>query len=172
MDEHEEADVLSVVARGDASEQLELVEASFDPVALSVERFVVGDRAHAISLGRVRGSHAGVCNHRPDGGGVIGFVGENGLGAVVPDQGGSETAMLSTSTRFARGPARLRYPLFVDMVACIAPGFLDSGSSAIRRPLESMNGQEQEVDIFGDPRRQPVALLRLLDQTANACERR
>src|SRR5256885_16332031 len=78
--EAEEVDGSSVVAGCEATEVLELVEASLDSVAVFVDGGVVRDGRLARAVGRNHRLGSGFGDDRPQGIAVIGFVGEDGIG--------------------------------------------------------------------------------------------
>jgi hypothetical protein len=71
-----------VVSRGDSAIDLEMSENALDAISLAVLLFVVADDCFAIGLGRDHGFDAAFLEIGPDSIGVVGFVGEQGLGLL------------------------------------------------------------------------------------------
>ncbi len=86
FDEADEIVEKFVVSCGDASELFELVEEPFDDVALFVERLVAGVLMLAMTPWRDDGLGAGIEDGVHQAIGVIGAIGEHGVGLEAFDQ--------------------------------------------------------------------------------------
>jgi hypothetical protein len=72
-----------VVSRGDSAIDLEVPEDALDAISLAILPFVVADDGLAIGLGWDHGFDAAFLEIGPDSIGVVGFVGEQGLGLLL-----------------------------------------------------------------------------------------
>jgi hypothetical protein len=72
-----------VVSRGDCSIDLEVSEDALDAIALAILPLVVANDRLAVRLGRDHGFDAAFLEIGPDGVGVVGLIGEQGLGFLL-----------------------------------------------------------------------------------------
>jgi hypothetical protein len=84
----EEVDFPSIVAGGDASEMLELIEEPFNPVSELIGLRIVRDMDFAVPFGR--NNHFGICffDHLAQRIGVVSFIGDHAAGGLAVQQVG------------------------------------------------------------------------------------
>ena len=141
MDSRKEGFAQFVVARGNAAEVFELIEKTFDAVALAIARLVIGEFLTASADGGNHRFDAIVVQALADAIGVVAFIERCGLQNIV----GQETVIQAFKL-----PAIMRVPgaqVERDAAVFINRGRMDFGGKSPARPPQSLLG----TLFFGAP---------------------